>query len=77
MNSSDMLANSAKLELALKTFRTTFSAVDQQWIDTAKNDFQETYLDPMEPKVRGILAAIARLAEVLAAAEHQCGSEYE
>ena len=66
-------AGAAKLELALKTFRTTFAAVDPQWTDVARRDFQETYLAPMEPNVRNMLDAIARLADVFAAAERQCG----
>lgn len=75
MKSSDIYAGAAKLELALKTFRTTYSAVDPQWTDAARRDFSETYLVPLEPNVKNMLDAIARLAEVFAAAERQCGSE--
>jgi hypothetical protein len=69
----DIHAGAAKLELALKSYRTTLAAVDPQWNDAARRDFQETYLAPVEPNTRNMLEAIARLAEVLAAAEHQCG----
>ena len=75
MKHTDLGASAAKLELALKTFRTTFSAVEPQWNDAARHDFQETYLVGMEPRVRNMLEAIARLAAVLAAAERQCGSD--
>ena len=75
MKNSDIVGAAAKLELALKTFRTTFAAVDPQWTDAARRDFEETHLAPMEPNVRNMLEAIARLAAVLAAAERQCGSE--
>ena len=77
MNDSDVNAGAAKLELALKTFRATFAAVDPQWTDAARRDFQETYLTPLEPNVRNMLEAIARLAGVLAAAQRQCSSERE
>ena len=75
MKNADLSASAAKLELALKTFRTTFAAVDPQWTDAARRDFQATYLGPMEPKVKSMLQAITRLAGVLAGAERQCGSD--
>jgi hypothetical protein len=71
----DVHAAAAKLELALKSYRTTLAAVEPQWTDAARRDFQESYLTPVEPNVRNVLEAIARLAEVLAAAEHQCSSD--
>jgi uncharacterized protein YukE len=75
MKHADLSANAAKLELALKTFRTTFAGVDPQWTDAARQDFQKTYLEPMAPKVKNIVQAITRLAGVLASAERQCSSE--
>jgi hypothetical protein len=77
MKNFDVHSGAAKLEKALKTFRTTFGGVEPQWNDAARNDFQGTHLAPMEPKVRAMMAEITRLAEVLAAAERQCSSEYE
>lgn len=75
MKNWDINAAGAKMELALKTFRTTCSAIDQQWTDAAQHDFSETYLVPLEPNVKNMLEAIARLAEVFSAAERQCSSE--
>ena len=75
MKNSDVAGSAGKLELALKTFRTTFAAVDPQWTDAARRDFDQTHLAPVEPNVRNMLEAKARLAAVLAAAERQCGSE--
>jgi hypothetical protein len=75
MKNWDIYAVAAKLELAQKTFRTTYSAVDPQWTDAARHDFSETYLAPLEPNVKNMLEAIARLAEVLSAAERQCSSD--
>jgi hypothetical protein len=71
----DINSGAARIELALKSYRTTFSAVDPQWTDAARHDFEKTYLAPIEPNVKNMLDAVARLAEVLAAAERQCGSE--
>ena len=75
MKHSDVNASAAKIDLALKTFRTTFAAGDPQWTDVARRDFQATYLAPMDQKVKGMVQAITRLAEVLAGAERQCGSD--
>jgi hypothetical protein len=75
MKHSDVAASAAKLELALKTFRTTFAAVDRQWSDAARDDFVENHLATMDPNVRSMLEAIARLGEVFASAERQCDSE--
>ncbi len=75
MKNIDLNASAAKLELALKTFRTTFAGVDPLWTDAARRDFQATYLEPMEPKVRSMVQAITRLAGVLAGAERECGSD--
>lgn len=75
---SDLNAHgaAAKLEDALKVFRTTFAGVDAQWTDAARREFEETYLAPMEPHVKNMLAVIARLSAAAAAAERECGSNY-
>jgi hypothetical protein len=75
MKTSDIAGAAAKLELAMKNFRTTFAAVDPQWTDAARRDFQETHLAKMEPNVKKMLDAVARLATVFAAAERQCNDE--
>jgi hypothetical protein len=72
MKHSDVMASAGKLELALKTFRTTWDAVDQQWADAAREDFERTHVAPIDPAVRAMTDAIARLAEVFGAAERQC-----
>ncbi len=74
MRGSDVYSSAAKLETALKTFQATLAAVDPQWTDVARREFQETYLEPMQPTVKDMLEAITRLAGVLTAAESQCGS---
>lgn len=75
MKNWDLNAGAAKIESGLKTLRTTIAAVNQQWTDQAQRKFQEEHLAAVEPKVRSMLDAITRLADVLAAAEHQCRSE--
>jgi hypothetical protein len=75
MKSCDLTSGAAKIELALKTLRTTINAVNQQWNDEAQRKFEEKHLAPIEPNVKNMLDAIGRLAEVIVAAEHQCASE--
>ena len=75
MKSCDLSGGAAKLELALKSLRTTLSAVEAQWNDETHRKFQEEHLAPIDPKVRGMFDAIGRMAEAIAAAERDCGSE--
>jgi uncharacterized protein YukE len=74
MKSGEVQTSAAKLETAVKTFQTTLAAVDPQWTDAARRDFQETYLAAIEPNSKKLIEVIARLAAVLSAAESQCGS---
>jgi len=75
VKSCDLSSGAAKLELALKSLRITINAVDRQWNDEAQRKFQENHLTAIEPSVRNMFDAVGRLAEVIASAEHQCGSE--
>jgi hypothetical protein len=71
----DFNAGTGKIELTLKSYRATWAVVDRQWTDAARREFEETYLSVVEPNVKGLLDAVAALAEVLTAAERQCGDE--
>jgi hypothetical protein len=75
MKHFDLSAGAAKLEMAAKTFRTTFAGVDPQWTDAARRGFQEEHLAPIEPNVKKMLAATARLADLLMAAQRQCSDD--
>lgn len=77
MKPSDILAVVGKLETAEDSFENAFGAVEQQWTDAARRQFEEDYLDTMEPNVRKMLDEIGRLATVLANANHECSSEYQ
>jgi len=75
VKSCDLTSGAAKLELAIKSVRTTVSAVEHQWNDETHRKFQEAHLAPIEPSVRNMFDAIARMSEAIAAAERDCGSE--
>ena len=73
MKSWDFASGAAKLELAMKSIQIADADVVQYWDDAAHEKFQETYLEPLEPKIRNMLEAIHRISEVFAIAERQCG----
>ena len=75
MKEWDLNAAAGKIELSLKTLRTTLAAVESQWTDQARRQFQETHLTAVEPNVRSMLDAISQLSDVLDAAQRQCGAE--
>ncbi len=60
----------------MKTLQAAVDEAEQYWSDEVRIKFKETYIEPLEPKVRNLLDAIHRLAEVLAAAEVQCGANF-
>jgi hypothetical protein len=48
--------------------------VSDYWKDETSRAFQEKYLDPLTPRIRRSINAMADLAAVLAKAERECGS---
>jgi len=75
VKSCDLASGAAKLELAIKSLRTSLSVVEEQWNDETHRKFHENHLAPIEPSVRKMFDAIARIAEAVAAAERDCDSE--
>ena len=71
----DLTAGAAKLELALKTLQTKTAEIGEAWSDEAYDRFLETYLEPIEPRMKTMIDAIHRLSEVLNTAERQCRDE--
>ncbi|MBN1394580.1 MAG: WXG100 family type VII secretion target [Pirellulales bacterium] len=77
MKNWDLKTAAGKIEMSLKSLRTTQAAVGRQWNDEAFRTFQEKHLLTVEPNARGMIDAIAKLNEVLVAAERQCGEEHD
>jgi uncharacterized protein YukE len=71
----DLHTPAAKIEMALKTLQTTIGAVNERWNDQARRKFDEEHLSAIEPRVKGFLDALEKLAETLNAAQRQCGEE--
>ena len=71
----DLTAGAAKLELALQTLQTKAADIGEAWSDEAYARFLETYIEPIQPRMKTMIDAIHRLSEVLNSAERQCGDE--
>ncbi len=77
MRHSDLGSVISKLKAAEEAMDAGFSSVEKEWADAVRREFEEDYVAPIEPNVKRIVDAIARLATVLTNAEHQCGSDFE
>lgn len=75
MKNWDLTSGAAKMGLALDSLMAISVDTEQYWNDAARSQFQETYIEPLDPKVKALLDAIRRLAEVLGNADRQCGIE--
>ena len=73
MKSWDFTSGAGKIELAMKSLQIADAEAEQYWSDAAHQKFRETYLEPLDPKVRNMLEAMHRIAEVFEIAERQCG----
>jgi hypothetical protein len=73
VKNSNVEAVIGKIRAAEKAFKTSFVNIDKQWNDVARKEFEEKYVDTIEPNVKKLTDAIAQLATVLANAENQCG----
>ena len=71
----DLAAGTAKMEMAYKQLQAASADIAESWADETNRRFVETYLAPVEPRLKVLLDAIHRLAEVLANAERQCRDE--
>ena len=70
----DTTGGAARLELAADDLKAARSDSTRYWHDATSKKFDETYLLPLEPRVRRALDAIHRLAEVLNQARRECGN---
>jgi hypothetical protein len=71
----DLTSGAAKLDGALKSLRAAAAEIGESWDDENYRRFVETYIEPLEPRMKNLLTAVQGLAEVLAGAERACGEE--
>ncbi len=72
MKIGDLSTGAAKLHDSMKLLQEAWAETKTRWKDNNAHQFQETYLEPIAPKVKMTQDAINRLAEVLARAQREC-----
>jgi len=70
----DITGGAARLELAAEDLKAARAEASRSWHDATSRKYDETYLLPLDPRVRRALDAIHRLAEVLNQAQRECDS---
>jgi uncharacterized protein YukE len=73
MKTCDLSGSAARLALAMKTLTKAVDEADEHWNDDASRRFHETYLLPLDARMREALEAVRRLEQILASAERECG----
>lgn len=71
----ELSGGAARLELALEDLRAARAEAARSWHDATSRKFDETYLLPLDPRVRRALDAIHRLADVLSQAKRECDNQ--
>jgi hypothetical protein len=62
----------AMLADATKQVMLAWARAREQWDDEAARRFENTYLEPIAPKIRATQGAMEKLAEATAAARRAC-----
>lgn len=62
----------ARLFGALKELRGRWSRIRDQWDDEAARSFEETVLDPLEPRVRSAVTALEKMGQILGTVRREC-----
>ena len=60
--------------LAMQSLKKARIEAIEDWNDQSSRDFEETYLEPLEPKLRRAMDAIGRLDTLLTKAERDVSS---
>lgn len=71
MRIGDVQSGATKLEQAFKALSLRWEQAKHEWRDPTSRAFEENHLANLEPQVKQIVDAAARLAEVLDKAQHE------
>jgi hypothetical protein len=69
MKTCDLQTGIQRLQKETKRLREKWEATKDFWKDQAACDFEQKYLQPLDPTLRLTLAAVYELAEIIAEAE--------
>jgi hypothetical protein len=72
MRRVDTSAGSVRLREALRTLRVKWEESQSDWNDGVRREFEERYLEPLEPRVLATVNSMANLLQVLAKAQQDC-----
>ncbi|MDZ4817658.1 MAG: WXG100 family type VII secretion target [Planctomycetota bacterium] len=71
MKVGDLKSGATKLDQALKTLYLRWEQVQGYWKDEASRAFEGDYIVDIEPQVKAVLEAAARVSEVLEKAQRE------
>jgi hypothetical protein len=72
MRRVDASAGSVRLREALRTLRVKWEQSHSDWNDVVRREFEERYLEPLDPHVMATVNSMANLLQVLAKVEKDC-----
>ena len=72
MRRVDISAGSVRLREALRSLRTKWEDSQSDWNDQVRREFEERYLEPLEPRAMATINSMTKLMQVLAKAQQDC-----
>ena len=73
MRVADFTFGSAKLRDAVRTLRVHWEGTKGEWHDSVSREFEENYLEALEPQLTSTIDRMMRLAQMVSTAEQECG----
>jgi len=74
MRKCDLATGSARIRHALEKVDIVWGEVSDEWNDAVSGRFREQHLDPMVPRLKLALDAIARMSLLIDEVERDCES---
>ncbi len=75
MKQGDLTAGVAKLDKAWKKLLLHWEATRGQWSDEVSRQFEERYMQTIEPAIKAALARMQSLNNVLTSAQIECDDQ--
>jgi hypothetical protein len=72
MRRVDASAGSVRLRESLRTLRVKWEESQTDWNDAVRREFEERYLEPLDPRVVATANSMANLLQVLAKVQQDC-----
>ncbi len=72
MRAGDLTSGSARLHEAWKKLRAHWDITLLTWQDSISRDFNEKYIEELEPQIVNTLERMKTLTGILTTAQHEC-----